>query len=159
MSKLLYIQASPRKGRSKSITVADAFLDSYIQANPQDSIEKIELFEADLPDFALEAVTAKYKVMHGDNHSEQDKKIWDEVVSVINTFKSADKYLFAVPMWNFSIPYRLKQYIDILVQPGLTFKVNEEGNYQGLVENKSVFIVYSSGGEYKKGTPSEGFDL
>jgi FMN-dependent NADH-azoreductase len=62
-------------------------------------------------------------------------------------------------MWNFSIPYRLKQYIDILVQPGYTFTVDNAGNYQGLVKDRPVFVAYARGGEYPPGTAGEAFDL
>jgi FMN-dependent NADH-azoreductase len=61
-------------------------------------------------------------------------------------------------MWNFSIPYRLKQYIDIIVQPGYTFGVTQSG-YEGMVKNKPVLVVYARGGEYKPGGPAETFDL
>ena len=96
--------------------------------------------------------------MHGKDHSQKDKEVWGRVVGVIEQFKSADKYVFAVPMWNFSIPYRLKQYIDIIVQPGYTFGVTQAG-YEGMVKNKPVFIAYARGGEYKPGSPAEAFDL
>jgi len=159
MRTVLYVKASPRSGRSHSTAVADAFVDSYLQAHRDDRISTIDIFEKDLPAFDGSAVTAKYKVMHAEEHTEQDHRIWAEVVKVIKEFKSADKYVMAVPMWNFSIPYRLKHYIDIIVQPGYTFAVNEDGSYEGLVKGKPVFIAYARGGEYKPGTEAESFDL
>jgi FMN-dependent NADH-azoreductase len=78
---------------------------------------------------------------------------------VIDEFKSADKYVVALPMWNFSIPYRLKQYIDIIVQPGQTFTVDASGNYEGLVKDKPILVAYSRGGQYPSGTEGEAFDL
>jgi len=159
MSRILYIKASPRTGRSYSVAVADAFIESYRQSHEGDKIETIDLFQKKLPAFDLAAVTAKYKVIHTEQHTAQDKQIWAEVVSVIDEFKSADKYVMAVPMWNFSIPYRLKQYIDVIVQPGQTFAVGADGNYEGLVKGKPVFIVYSRGGEYVPGTAGEAFDF
>ncbi|MHC4574618.1 MAG: FMN-dependent NADH-azoreductase [Planctomycetota bacterium] len=134
MSTILYIKASPRTGRSHSIAVADAFVESYRQSHPDDEIR-------------------------GREHSQKDRDVWAEVVSVIEQFKSADKYVMAVPMWNFSIPYRLKHYIDILVQPTHTFSVTQDGGYQGLVTDKPAFIVYARGGEYPGGTAQEAFDL
>jgi len=159
MAEVLYIKASPRAGRSYSAAAAEAFLESYRQIHPDDEIKTVDVFDGELPAFDLEAVTAKYKIMHGKEHSRGDKQVWSEVVSVIEEFKSADKYVISVPMWNFSIPYRLKQYIDILVQPGYTFSVTEEGNYEGLVKDKPVFLAYARGGEYPAGTAGEGFDL
>ncbi len=158
MSKILYIKASPMGERSLSIAAADAFIDAYTEANPDDSVQTLDLFAAALPEFNFAAASAKYKIMHGKEHSQVDKGVWEGIVAVIDEFKSADKYVFAVPMWNFSIPYRLKQYIDIIVQPGYTFGVTQ-GGYEGMVKNKPVFIAYARGGEYKSGSPAEAFDL
>jgi len=129
MNKILYIKASPRSGHSYSVAVADAFIETYHQTHPDDEINTIDIFKSDLPAFDFKAATAKYKIMYNQQHSEEDRQIWSGVVSAIEEFKSADKYVMAVPMWNFSIPYRLKQYIDILIQPTYTFSVTADGNY------------------------------
>jgi len=148
MSNILYIKASPRTGRSHSVAVADAFIESYRRSHPDDKIKTIDIFREKLPAFDLPAANAKYRIMHGEEHTQEDRRTWAQIVSVIDEFKSADKYVLAVPMWNFSIPYRLKQYIDIIVQPGYTFSVREDGGYEGLVKDKPVFIAYARGGEY-----------
>lgn len=159
MSKLLFIKASPMKERSYSIAAADAFVEAYKKTHPKDEVKVLDLFLANLPAFDFVAASGKYKVMHGKPHSPEEKQAWDKVIAVIEEFKNADKYVFAVPMWNFSIPYRLKQYFDIIVQPGLTFTVDSAGNYKGLVTGKPVFVAYARGGEYPVGTPGEAFDL
>ena len=159
MSKILYIQASPRAKRSKSIAVADAFVEVYKQKNPSDQIETLNLFEAQIPSFDGLAVQAKYTILHGQKHSEEELIAWRDVEKVIKQFVSADKYILAVPMWNFSIPYRLKQYIDLIVQPGYTFSYTEEQGYQGLVKGKPICVVYARGGEYPVGSEAEAFDL
>ncbi|HOK67690.1 MAG TPA: NAD(P)H-dependent oxidoreductase [Anaerohalosphaeraceae bacterium] len=155
MSRILYIQASPRKERSKSIQVADAFVKSYLKSHPADTVAKLNLFEADLPSFDGLAVQAKYTILHGQSHTAQERQVWDKVEKVIEHFKNADKYVFAVPMWNFGIPWRLKQYIDILVQPGYTFRFGQNG-YEGLVRGKPAMVIYSRGGSYPADSP---FDL
>jgi FMN-dependent NADH-azoreductase len=159
MSKVLYIKASPMKERSNSIAAADAFVEAYKKSHPKDQVKTIDLFSVKLPEFDFIAASGKYKIMRGKPHSPEEKQAWDKVVAVIAEFKDADKYVFAVPMWNFSIPYRLKQYIDVIVQPGQTFSVDSAGNYKGLVTGKPVFVSYASGGDYPAGTPAEAFDL
>jgi len=62
-------------------------------------------------------------------------------------------------MWNFSIPYRLKQYIDIIVQPGFTFTFDADKGYSGLVKGKPLQLLLASGGEYPDGTPMAAFDF
>ena len=159
MTKLLYVQASPRGERSHCIAVADAFIESYKQKHPEDDVVKLNVFETPVPDFDGFAVQAKYTVMHGQSHSKEEVQAWKKVEQVIEQFKSADKYVLAVPMWNFSIPYRLKLYIDNLVQPGYTFTYSADEGYKGLVTGKPLLVVYARGGEYPPGSQAEAFDL
>ena len=159
MSKLLYIQASPRGKQSKSITAADAFVAEYLKTHPGDQSEILNVFDPTIPEFDAPAVQAKYKILHGQEHSTEDLKAWQNVEKIIEQFTSADKYVLALPMWNFSIPYRLKLYIDLLVQPGYTFSYSEDTGYQGLVVGKPMLAVYARGGEYPAGSGAEAFDL
>jgi len=159
MRKLLYIQASPRIERSYSIAVADAFVSAYKQANPKDEILTLNLFKKDLPPFDGLALQAKYTILNGLKHSDEERAAWREVEKVISEFKSADKYAMAVPMWNFGIPYRLKHYLDVLIQPGYAFSYSPQEGYKGLVTGKPVFIAYSRGGAYGPGTGAETYDL
>ena len=78
---------------------------------------------------------------------------------VIEQFTRADKYLFSLPMWNFGIPYKLKHYIDVLVQPGYTFSFSPEEGYKGLVTDKPIAVIYARGGAYGSGTGAESYDL
>ena len=47
-------------------------------------------------------------------------------------------------MWNNAIPYVLKQWIDIINQPGWTFGIDQVG-YHPLMKGKKVAVVYTSG--------------
>jgi FMN-dependent NADH-azoreductase len=158
MAKVLYIQASPRGQRSSSIQVADAFVQAYKAKHPADKVETLNLFTANLPSFDGLTINGKYNIMHGKDFSPEEKKAWDAVVKIIEHFKSFDKYVLAVPMWNFGIPYRLKHYLDLLIQPTYTFAVSDKG-YEGLVKGKPVMVIYARGGSYAKGSPTEAYDM
>ena len=62
-------------------------------------------------------------------------------------------------MWNFSIPYRLKQYIDVIVQPSLTVAFSADKGYTGLVTGKPLMLILARGGAYRQGNPCETFDF
>lgn len=158
MSSLLYIESSPRKSRSHSIKVADAFLAAYKTANPNDTVDKIDLWDMALPEFDGERINAKYSVMHGESPSGDEIAAWQEVQTLFDRFNQADKYVFSVPMWNFSIPYKLKHYIDVITQPGMAWSFSPESGYTGLVTG-SVLAIYSSAGVYHEGSGAEAFDL
>ena len=158
MAKLLHILASPRV-ESYSTRVAKAFLDSYRNARPDDRIETLDLFQADIPPFHAPQAKAKYAVMAGQTPRDEAEAAWQPVVKTINHFKGFDKYVLSSPMWNFGVPYRLKQYIDVIVQPGLTFAFSPEKGYTGLVTGKPLMLILARGGVYQSGNPCETFDF
>jgi FMN-dependent NADH-azoreductase len=159
MAKLLYIEASPRKDRSKSTQVARTFLAAYQKSRPDDSIQTLDLWATNLPRFDGATIEAKYAIIQGQPHTPEQAEAWKAVVGVIEQFKSADKYLFSLPMWNFGVPYVFKHFIDVLVQPGLTFSFDPQSGYQGLVTGKKAVAVYARGGAYGPGSGAEAYDL
>lgn len=156
MSKLLYIESSPRKARSKSISVSSAFLNAYKSANPSDEVVTLDLWNTTLPEFDGYTIDAKYQVLHGQEFDADQKKAWQAVVDVCDEFKSADKYVISVPMWNFGVPYKLKHYIDVIAQPGQTFSFDPSTGYSGLVTGKPAAVIYARGGAY--GGEASGMD-
>lgn len=148
MAKLLYIESSPRKSRSKSIQVSQAFLEAYQASNPNDQIVTMDLWDKPLPEFDGFTIDAKYQVLHGQDFDADQAKAWQAVVDVCDEFKSADKYVISVPMWNFGVPYKFKHYIDVIAQPGQTFSFDPASGYSGLVTGKPAAVIYARGGAY-----------
>lgn len=159
MSKLLYIESSPRKQRSASIEIANVFLHHYQENHPSDEIQTIDLWKKELPTFNGDVIDAKYAIMHNQSHTEAQRKAWRAVEQLIAEFKSADKYVISLPMWNFGIPYVLKHYIDLLVQPSYTFSFSPQEGYKGLVTGKPITLIYARGGAYKAGTEAAELDM
>ncbi len=156
--RILHIQASPRM-ESYSSRLAKAFLDAYLAAHPLSGLETLNVFLADLPPFEAPAAAAKYAVMEGQEPRNEAQRAWKEVIRIIDHFKAADMLVVSSPMWNFGIPYKLKQYIDILVQPRLAFKYTPDEGYKGLITGRSAVLLLARGGEYPPGTQGEKFDM
>jgi FMN-dependent NADH-azoreductase len=156
--KVLYIEASPRREASHSSQVANAFLDAYRAENPDHEIEHLPLFDTKLPAFAAEGATQKMdnimKVFSGQTALGAEGE-WAGVLSEIERLKSADKVLLSSPMWNFSIPYRLKHWIDLVVQVGSSVMVNGNGEYVGQITGRPLQMVLASGSLYEMRFPQE----
>ncbi len=156
MAKLLHIEASPRGEQSFSSRTASAFLDEYRQIHPGDDIVQLRLFDYPLPEFDAEAAAQKMQhiaaLIRGEKGVEPTGK-WAAVVNEIDRLKSADKVLISTPMWNFSLPYRLKHYLDIIIQPGLSYYVNQRREYVGLIRDRPLQLVVASGSAYADGFP------
>jgi FMN-dependent NADH-azoreductase len=144
MNRLLYIGASPRKERSRSAMVADRFLARLKERYPALSVERLDVFDIDLPAFDQDAVAGRYHLLAGNAVDPEQADAWRDLKKWTDQFLSFDSYLIATPMWNFGIPYRLKQYIDIMTQPGLTFRNDSDGNVEGLAQGRRAIIVAAS---------------
>ena len=145
MTKLLHIIASPRDEASHSNALAKAYIQAKRELNPELEVETLHLWQADLPEFDGDKAAAKMTFFGVGEMNDLQRSAWDHIVAITNQFQLADEYVFAVPMWNGGIPYKLKQYIDIIAQPGLLFGFDPEQGYFGLLENKKAAVFYTSG--------------
>src|ERR1700751_2766696 len=118
---LLNIQSSPRRSRSASIAVADAFLEAYRHVCPEVIVDTLNVWDEKLPDFDREAIGAKYKGINKQPMNEAESAIWVRIQGLAARFIKADRIVIGVPMWNFSFPYKLKQLIDLASQRDMLF--------------------------------------
>ena len=147
MKKLLHVVASPRGGRSRTLRVAHAFLERFKERHPDWLVDEINVFEEELPSMSARQVDGKYILLGNKELYGELREKWAEIEQHIARFKEASAYLISTPMWNFSIPYPLKQYLDILIQPAHLFRY-VKGHAEGLLTGRRMVVISSSGGAY-----------
>lgn len=157
--RVLHIVATPRADASNTMLVADAFFRELMEAAPGCSIETLDLFADDLPKVAGANIEAKYTLMTGTPLNPVLAQSWAQIEALIQRFLSADVHVMSVPMWNFSIPYTLKYFIDAVVQPGYLFRYNESGVPEGLVHGKKMVVITSRGADYSAESAYHAFDF
>lgn len=145
MTTLLHISASPRSAKSESLGVAEVLLNAYREANPQHAIEHWDLWDGSLPQFGPVQAHAKMAIFGGEPFTTEQAVAWQVIGETFARFDSADRYLFSVPMWNAGVPYILKQFIDVVSQPGMIFNFDADRGYTGLLTGKRAAVIYTSG--------------
>jgi FMN-dependent NADH-azoreductase len=150
---LLNIQSSPRGAKSASIAVTNAFLDAYQALHPDTTIDTLNVWEENLPDFDSEAIGAKYKGVSHQPMDAAEAEIWERIQSLANRFQRADRIVLGVPMWNFAYPYKLKQLIDLACQRNMLFTYDGK-EYGPLLKTPRAFVVYARGGTYAEDSPT-----
>jgi len=144
MSKLLHLSASPRGAASESLAIAATFVDTFSDVRPDIAVEHWDLWDGTLPPFGAAAAGAKMSIFAGQEPAGERAAAWVAVHRTFERFAAADYYLFSVPMWNHGVPYILKQFIDVVSQPGLVFGFDGHTGYTGLVTGKKAVVVYTS---------------
>ena len=152
--KLLHIIATPRTYESNTLRIATAYLESLRDTVADLHVETLDLFSHQMPTAVGDNIAAKYSLMARQPIQKRHQTSWRQIELLIEQFLAADRYLLTIPMWNLSIPYVLKYYIDSIVQPGYLFEWTETGQPIGLVEGKKMVCIVTHGGDYA--TPTAG---
>ena len=146
VSTLLHLAASPRGAASESLQIASTFLESYRETHPDDQVETWDLWDGSLPEFGPAAAGAKMTVFGGGTPEGEQAAAWKAAQDTFARFAAAERLLFSVPMWNAGVPYILKQFIDVISQPGTVFGVDATTGYTHLLgdQNKRAAVIYTS---------------
>jgi FMN-dependent NADH-azoreductase len=150
--KLLEIQSSPRGESSDSITLTKSFIDACKSDNTSIVVDTLNVWHERLPEFDYEAIGAKYKAVKHETMTEAESNVWERIQSLIHRFQNADRIVLGTPMWNFGLPYKLKQLIDLVAQRNYLFTYDGI-QYGPLLKVEKAIAVYTRGSRYLEGTP------
>lgn len=150
MNKMLIINAHPKvdSTSSFSLNVLHHFLKTYKELNPSETIEQINLYSEEVPAVDQTVLSAWDKLAKGEPITAEEQKVTSRMAEVLQQFKSANKYVIAMPLHNFNIPSKLKDYMDNIMIARETFKYTENGSVGLLKDGRSLIVIQGSGGVY-----------
>jgi FMN-dependent NADH-azoreductase len=143
MTTLLHVSASPRGAESESLALAERFLDGLRESAPETEVDRWDLWDGTLPSFGPAAAEAKMAVFAGTDPEGDAATAWRSARRAFERLEAADRYLFSVPTWNHTVPYILKQLIDVVSQPGMLFDFDPVNGYTGLLRGKKAAVLYT----------------
>ena len=139
--KIYQIDSSARKQGSTSRALAKKLLDKI--KKPED-----EVIYRDLDDEMLfvSGLTESGMKIPENEQTKQHKKMFELSDKLVSELKESDKIIISVPIYNFGPPATLKAWSDLAARVGQTFKYAEDGRRIGLLDDKQVYLVITSGG-------------
>lgn len=156
MAQILHIDVSPRAERSHSRQLSSKFIETWKAKHPQDTILYRDLGHELIPYLDEKWIAAAFSPPKEHTPELQQAIALSDLL--IDEFKASDRFVFSIPMYNFTIPAVFKSYIDQIVRVNRTFVI-EEDEYKGLVKGKKMLIITTRGGNYKEGTPTAVYDF
>jgi len=153
--KLLHVDASPKRERSSSRALARYFLERLSERMALD-IDYLDV-TVDTPPHVTEAFAiATYTPEENRTQAMRDTLAYSD--ALCRRLLDADALVFALPMYNFSIPSGFKAFIDQIVRTNITYKAGPDGSYVGqLTRHKTLFIT-TRGADLRPGTAFEAYD-
>ncbi|MCW1938947.1 NAD(P)H-dependent oxidoreductase [Bacillus anthracis] len=151
MNKTLIINAHPKVDdpSSVSIKVLNHFLVSYKELIPNnETIEQINLYDDVVPMIDKTVLSAWEKQGNGQKLTVEEQKVTERMSEILQQFKSANTYVIVLPLHNFNIPSKLKDYMDNIMIARETFKYTETGSVGLLKDGRRMLVIQASGGIY-----------
>jgi FMN-dependent NADH-azoreductase len=149
---VLHIQSSPRGDKSNSIALTNAFLSASRKVLPAINEDVLNVWNENLPEFDTASIGAKYKAIKHEPMSDAESQTWNRILELIGRFQRANRIVLGLPMWNFSIPYKLKQLIDLTAQRNYLFTYDGK-QYGPSLNIPKALVVYTRGSAYREDTP------
>jgi FMN-dependent NADH-azoreductase len=156
--KLLHIIATTRGEQSRTLSISREFLKTLGEKHPDVVVDELDLSKLELPPVLDVNVKAKYIMMSGGTLDEKTMDSWRRVTDMAEHFISYDLFLITAPMWNLSIPYILKHYIDVIMQAGILFSYTPHG-LEGFAKYEKMVCITSRGSDYSPGTYMHALDF
>ena len=141
MSRVLALKSSILGDYSQS----NKLVEDFIKNVDQDKLTVRDLAANPLPVLDFAVATA---LRATEDLSQEQQAVVDLSDTLIEEVKAADTLVIAAPMYNFTIPTQLKNWIDLIARAGVTFKYTENG-VQGLIEGKKAIVITTRGGIHK----------
>ncbi|MDW1820270.1 MULTISPECIES: FMN-dependent NADH-azoreductase [unclassified Vibrio] len=141
MSRVLALKSSILGDYSQS----NKLVENFIKNVDQDKLTVRDLAANPLPVLDFAVATA---LRATEDLSQEQQAVVDLSDTLIEEVKAADTLVIAAPMYNFTIPTQLKNWIDLIARAGVTFKYTENG-VQGLIEGKKAIVITTRGGIHK----------
>lgn len=131
---LLFVNACMREG-SRTERLARAWL-----SGREEDVVEVRLGQTDVRPLDAETIKTYNASVSAADYS-------DEMFAFAKQFAQADEVVIAAPLWNYSIPAKLHDYLELVCSQGVTFDLDaESGTYVSLCRAQKLTVVTTAGG-------------
>jgi FMN-dependent NADH-azoreductase len=152
MNTLLQINASLAGANGQSSLLADRFVADWRVQHPEGRVVKRDLAADPVPHLTAQRFQAFLSKPDALTDEQRAEIGYSDVL--IGELRNADVVVFAVPMYNFSVPSTLRAYFDHIARNGVTFSYTASGP-EGLLKGKKAYVFITRGGVYANATDTQ----
>lgn len=154
--KLMHVDASPKGAKSNSRMLAAEFVDMLGAETPGLTVDYLDLARDTPPHVTGDFARATYTP-----EAERTQEMRDLLAPsdrMCARLLDADALLFAMPMYNWSMPASFKAFIDYIVRTNVTYSFTEDGRTVGHLGRQKVLFLTTRGADLGPGSPYHGMD-
>jgi FMN-dependent NADH-azoreductase len=154
--KVMHVDASAKRERSNSRALSRYFLERLRGEGVDLEIDYLDV-TVDTPPHVSEAFAiATYTPAN--ERTPAMKATLASSDALCKRLLEADALIFAMPMYNWSMPSAFKAFIDNITRTELTYVNTDDGRIDGQLGSQKVLFITSRGADLRPGTPFSSMD-
>jgi FMN-dependent NADH-azoreductase len=154
--KLMHVDASPKGTKSNSRMLAREFVAMLAANDPQFVVDYLDVAQETPPH--VTAAFAKATYTSEEQRTQAMRDVLAPSDALCARLLDADALLFAMPMYNWSMPSSFKAFIDAVVRTGLTYVFGPDGEIVGQLARQKVLFLTTRGADLSPGSPYHAMD-
>jgi FMN-dependent NADH-azoreductase len=154
--KVMHVDASAKRERSNSRALSRFFLERLRSEGLDLEVDYLDV-TVDTPPHVTEAFAiATYTPAN--ERTPAMKATLASSDALCKRLLEADALVFAMPMYNWSMPSAFKAFVDNITRTNLTYLNTDDGRIEGQLQRQKVLFITSRGADLRPGTPFSSMD-
>lgn len=147
--RLMHVDASPKSSKSNSKMLSAYYVEQLKLKIPSLEVDYIDTSVDTPPHISGDFAKATYTP--ASERTDVMKKVLEYSDKLCARVLMSDMLVFAMPMYNFSMPSTFKAFIDNLVRTNLTYNFNADGTTTGNLKRQKVIFITTRGADLRRG--------
>lgn len=154
--KLMHVDSSPKGAKSSSRMLAGEFVAMLRDRDTALEVDYLDLAE-DVPPHVTGAF-ARATYTPEDQRDDAMRALLAPSDRLCARLLAADALLFAMPMYNWTMPSNFKAFIDAIIRTDITYAYDSEGRIVGRLSRQKALFLTTRGADLGPGSPYAGMD-
>ncbi|ABE34538.1 (Acyl-carrier protein) phosphodiesterase [Paraburkholderia xenovorans LB400] len=156
MMKIMHVDASAKRERSNSRALSRFFIERLREEGVELDVDYLDV-TVDTPPHVSEAFAIATYTPEHERTAAMRAALADSDV-LCRRLLEADALVFAMPMYNWSMPSAFKAFVDSVTRTGVTYVNTADGRIEGQLGRQKVLFITSRGADLRPGTPFSSMD-
>jgi FMN-dependent NADH-azoreductase len=154
--KIFHVDASAKRERSNSRALSREFIENLRAEGVEVEVDYLDV-TVDTPAHVTEAFAiATYHAEH--ERTDAMRATLAPSDALCKRLLEADAFVFAMPMYNWSMPSAFKAFVDNVTRTGITYKNAEDGTIVGQLNRQKTLFITTRGADLRPGTVFSSMD-
>jgi FMN-dependent NADH-azoreductase len=154
--KVFHVDSSAKREWSNSRALSRQFIENLRQQGVNVEVDYLDV-TVDTPAHVTEAFAIATYCPESERTPEMRATLTASD-ALCQRLLDADAFVFAMPMYNWSMPSAFKAFIDNVTRTNITYKNTADGRIEGVLTRQKTLFITARGADLRPGTPFSAMD-